>query len=60
MKKLTPEQEARQNLVLDALKEKSSYERLQRRKIAKCAKDTISFALSLIILAIVSVLLFSL
>ena len=58
MKKLTQEQKARQDLVLDALREKSSYERLQRRKLLKCAKDTISFALSLIILAIVSMLLF--
>ena len=58
MRELTPEQEAKQNLILDALREKSSYERLQRRKLLKCAKDTISFALSLIILAIVSMLLF--
>ena len=40
IKDLTPEQKARQTLALEAFKEQVAYERSQRRKIAKAAKDT--------------------
>jgi hypothetical protein len=59
IKDLTPEQKARQTLALEAFKEQVAYERSQRRKIAKAAKDTFKGLVSLIILGMVAVMFFS-
>lgn len=59
IKDLTPEQKARQTLAIEALKEQAAYERSQRRKIAKAAKDTFRGLVSLVILGMVAVMFFS-
>lgn len=56
---LTPEQKARQKLALEAFREQVAYERSERRKIAKAAKDTVRGLISLAILGMVAVMFFS-
>ena len=59
IKELTPEQKARQTLMLEAIREQAAYERSQRRKLAKAAKDTVRGLISLLILTMVAVMFFS-
>jgi hypothetical protein len=59
VKDLTPEQQARQTLMLEAIREQAAYERSQRRKIAKVAKDVGKTFIALLTLTMVSALLFS-
>jgi hypothetical protein len=59
VKELTPEQKAKQTLMLEAIKEQAAYERSKRRKIAKAAKDTVKGFISLLILTMVAVMFFS-
>lgn len=58
-KELTPEQRARQVLAIEAFKEQVAYERSQRRKLAKVAKDTVRGLVSLLVLGMVAVMFFS-
>ena len=58
-KELTPEQRARQVLAIEAFKEQVAYERSQRRKLAKVAKDTVKGLVSLLVLGMVAVMFFS-
>lgn len=58
-KELTPEQRARQVLAIEAFKEQVAYERSQRRKIAKVAKDTVKGLVSLLVLGMVAMMFFS-
>ena len=59
IKELTPEQKARRTLMLEAIREQAAYERSQRRKLAKAAKDTVRGLISLLILTMVAVMFFS-
>ncbi len=59
VKELTPEQKARQTLMLDAIREQAAYERSKRRKIAKAAKDVGKTFIALLTLTMVSMMLFS-
>jgi len=58
-RELTPEQRARQVLAIEAFKEQVAYERSQRRKLAKVAKDTVRGLVSLLVLGMVAVMFFS-
>jgi len=58
-KELTPEQRARQVLAIEAFKEQVAYERSQRRKLVKVAKDTVRGLVSLLVLGMVAVMFFS-
>tara|TARA_B110001452_G_C14968042_1_gene338480 strand:- start:308 stop:583 length:276 start_codon:yes stop_codon:yes gene_type:complete len=58
-KELTPEQRARQVLAIEAFKEQVAYERSQRRKLAKVAKDTVRGLVSLLVLGMVAMMFFS-
>ena len=59
IKELTPEQKAKQTLILEAMKEQTAYERAQRRKLVKVAKDTVRGLVSLLVLGMVAVMFFS-
>ena len=43
MRTLSPEQQARQDLILEALREQQAYERSQRGKLVSKAKMTLKF-----------------
>ena len=59
IKELTPEQKAKQTLILEALREQTAYERSERRKLVKAAKDFGRGFISLLILTMVAVMFFS-
>ena len=59
IKELTPEQKAKQTLILEAMKEQTAYERSQRRKLVKAAKDTVRGLISLLVIGMVAVMFFS-
>ncbi len=48
MRALSPEQQARQDLILEALREQQSYERSQRGKLVSKAKMTLKFAYTIL------------
>lgn len=45
MRELTPEQKARQDLILDAIREQQDYERTQQGKIVKGVKTVLKMLL---------------
>ena len=59
IKELTPEQKAKQTLILEALREQTAYKRTERRKLVKAAKDFGRGFISLLILTMVAVMFFS-
>ena len=56
-RELSPEEQARQDLALEAFKEQVAYERSLRRKTVKVVKDVTKGVISVLILLLVSTLL---
>ena len=56
-RELTLEEQARQTLAIEAIKEQARYERAKRQKLVKTAKETGSFLIKLATLTIVSLTL---
>lgn len=54
-RELSPEQQARQDLAIEAFKEQVAYERSLRRKTVKAVKDVTKGVISILILLLVSI-----